>query len=86
MTRTEFFDKGTIARAEEDTDGDGRVDRWETYRDGRVASVALDTAGHGRPDRRMIYGADGAVERVEVDPEGRGVFAAAPEPPAGRKP
>lgn len=75
-----------MTRAHEDTDGDGRVDRWETYRDGRLEAVALDTAGQGRANRRMIYGADGSVDRVEVDLEGHGVFTAAQGPPGGRKP
>ena len=31
---------GVLARVEEDTNGDGKVDKWETWRDGAVAMVA----------------------------------------------
>ncbi len=79
ITRREFYEGGRLARAEEDTDGDGRVDRWETYRGDALAALALDTTGQrGRPDRRWIYGGTGELERVEVDPDGDGVFTAAP--------
>src|SRR5688572_24142929 len=29
--RTEFYENGAMTRAEEDTDADGRVDKWERY-------------------------------------------------------
>ena len=28
---TEFYEKGKLTRAEEDADGDGLIDKWETY-------------------------------------------------------
>ena len=39
------------SRAEEDTDGDGKMDKWETYDGDRLASVAFDTHAprHARP-------------------------------------
>jgi len=46
-------------RAEDDADGDGKPDKWETYRDGALASVEMDIDRDGRPDRRLTYGADG---------------------------
>jgi hypothetical protein len=58
-------------RAEEDTDGDGVIDKWETFESGRLTSVAFDTTHRGSPDRRLIYAADGTV-RVEVDAHGDG--------------
>ncbi len=70
VTRTEFYDKAAIARAEEDTDFDGAVDKWETYAaGGRMASVAFDTVHRGTPDRRLLYDEDGSV-RAEEDPDG----------------
>lgn len=66
-----------IIRAEEDSDGDGVIDKWETYdaagSESRLVSVAFDTGHRGRPDRRLTYDAAGAV-RVEVDPDGDGRF------------
>ena len=58
-TAWELYEKGALARAEEDTNGDGKLDKWETYRAGALASVAMDTDHDGRPDRRLTYGPDG---------------------------
>ena len=73
VVRTEFYEAGSLARAEEDTNADGRVDKWETYKDAAIATVAFDTAGRGTPDRRLVYGPGGSV-KVEVDPAGTGIF------------
>lgn len=77
VSRTERFDHDTLVSAEEDSDGDGRIDKWETYKDQHLASVAFDTSHRGTPDRRLVYGANGSVT-IEVDPEGNGHFVAAP--------
>jgi hypothetical protein len=76
ITRTEFYEKESPVRAQEDTDGDGLMDKWETFEAGRLASVAFDTAHRGSPDRRLIYPAAGDV-RIEVDPDGDGRFTSA---------
>jgi len=68
VSRTEFFEAGKRVRAEEDGDGDGRVDKWETFRDGALASVALDTTRRGTPDRRLVYAADGTVTVETLTP------------------
>jgi hypothetical protein len=65
VDRTEYYAKGVLVRAEEDSDGDGRVDKWETYDGERLASVAFDTGRRGTPDRRLIYNTDGSV-RIET--------------------
>lgn len=75
ISRTEFYENDVPVRSEEDTDGDGKIDKWETFDAGRLTSVAFDTSHRGTPDRRLIYAADGSV-RVEVDPDGDGQFAA----------
>jgi hypothetical protein len=67
VDRVEYYDKGTISRAEEDADGDGRMDKWETYAGTRLASVAFDTRHTGTPDRRLVYGPNGNVQ-LEVAP------------------
>ena len=72
ITRKEFYEKGVLRRVEEDTDANGRFDKWEHYENGVMARIDLDLTGAGFPDRRLIYRRDGNVERVEVDPEGRG--------------
>jgi hypothetical protein len=76
VTRTEYYQGGVISRAEEDTKGAGRIDKWETYGDGALKIVAFDDLQRGAPTRRLIYAPDGSV-RVEVDPKGIGSFVAA---------
>ena len=67
VTRVEHYQqKNALVRAEEDTDGDGKIDKWETYDGDRLASVAFDTLHRGTPDRRLIYGPNGTA-RLEVD-------------------
>lgn len=63
-----------MTRVEEDTDGNGAIDKWETYSGGALAVLALDTTGRGTPDRRLIYRPDGSLDRIEADPSGTGRF------------
>lgn len=73
VSRVEHYDKGVLVSAEEDGDGDGRMDKWETYQGDHLSSIAFDTTHRGTPDRRLIYGANGEA-RLEVDPNGSGQF------------
>lgn len=66
VTRTEFYKNGDLVRSEEDTDGDGVVDKWETFANGGLTSVAFDTERAGRPTRRLMYGKDGSLLRMET--------------------
>ena len=75
VTRREYYEEDAFVRAEEDGDGDGVFDKWETYDGGRLASVAFDTLHRGKADRRLVYGADGSA-RLEVDLAGDGTFVA----------
>jgi hypothetical protein len=76
VSRTEHYEHDTIVRAEEDSDADGIVDKWETYdasgTESRLALIAFDSQHRGRPDRRLVYGGGGV--HVEVDPDGDGRF------------
>jgi hypothetical protein len=83
ITRREFYVKGVLERTEEDTDCDGRMDKWEYYENDVLTRVEFDLSGHGYPDRRLVYGKDGNVVRVEVDPDGHGKFVPAPEAKKG---
>ena len=68
VDRTEYYSKGVLVRAEQDSNRDGRIDKWETYDErGTLTSVAFDTTGRGVPDRRLIYRADGSLERADPD-------------------
>ena len=82
--RVEFYDRGVLVRSEDDADGDGRTDKWETYVPNpqpgpgeppyAIASAAFDDTGSGRPTRRFHYGPHGQVTIVEVDRDGDGRF------------
>ena len=66
INRIEYYEHGMLTRAEEDTDHDGVIDKWETYTGDHLAAVAFDDLHHGAPTRKLVYSADGSV-RVEVD-------------------
>jgi hypothetical protein len=84
--RYEYFRGAVMVRAEEDTNGDGRPDRWDRYEGVVLREAAFDTTlRQGRPDRRLVYDAEGRFTAVEVDPEGDGTFARVPgKPPIPR--
>ena len=75
ISRVEHYQKGKLVAAEEDGDGDGRMDKWETYDGERLSSIAFDLTHRGTPDRRLIYQPDGTA-RLEVDATGTGEFVA----------
>jgi hypothetical protein len=89
--RVEHYLGGLLVRVEEDTNADGRVDKWETYalvpgtRPGQppsLVSVAFDDHFRGEATRRLHYDAHGNVLRVEVTSED----AAFPEQMEDRRP
>jgi len=84
FNRIEFYEAGALVRSEEDSDGDGRPDKWDTYRPNpshaagepayAIESSSFDDERRGKPGRRFVYGNNGHVARVEVDPDGDGRF------------
>jgi antitoxin component YwqK of YwqJK toxin-antitoxin module len=80
IDRWEYFEKGALARVEEDTDGDGKVDKWETYADGALTTASLDENKDGKPDRRLTY-ANGALVLIESEPDEAGRFTKRVEVP-----
>jgi hypothetical protein len=86
VTRHEQYDAGILRAVDEDTDADGRADKWESYQDGRLARVDLDLSGDGVADQRLIYGANGDVVSVASDADGDGVFTTAPKTGTGHAP
>jgi hypothetical protein len=74
-TRHEFYRAGVLTRAEEDTNGDGLMDKWEAYAAGRLRSLAFDsTRQSGQPDRRLLYDERGQYAVLEVDANRDGQF------------
>jgi hypothetical protein len=75
VDRSEYFNGTTLVRAEEDTNGDGKVDRWDRYENAILRQAEFDTTlAAGRPNRRILYDASGRFVRVEGDPEFDGTF------------
>jgi hypothetical protein len=72
----------------DDTNGDGRPDKWDEYAptaassqqqpEYSIVSTSFDDTGRGRPDRRFVYGPNGTIARVELDADGDGVFVPSP--------
>jgi len=66
--RHEFHDKGVLVRAEQDTNGDGRLDQWQRFDGGKLRELLVDTSrASGRPDTRLVYAGDGSLQRVDSD-------------------
>ncbi len=65
---------GALVRAEEDTNADGKPDKWETYENGAIKTAAFDENGDGKPDRRLTY-SGGALVLIESSPEASGNYA-----------
>jgi len=81
VDRSEFYKGETLVHVEEDTNMDGRPDKWERYDGGRLVEASFDTTlARGRADRRLTYDAQGKVVSVEVDPEGDGTFVSGARP------
>ena len=67
---------GPLLRVEEDTDHDGRPDKWERYADGIVQTAEFDEDRDGRPDRRLTY-KDAALVLIERAPDTSGRYGQA---------
>lgn len=75
IDRREYYRGDTMVRTEEDTNADGRVDKWDRYDGTVLRESALDTSLRlGRPDRRLLYDAQGRFEAIEADPDRDGAF------------
>lgn len=73
--RHEYFRGTVLVRVEEDTNADGRIDRWDRYDGPVLREAAFDTTLSGRnPDRRVSYDEQGRFLQVEADPDGDGRF------------
>src|ERR1700730_7408402 len=62
-----YMDGARVLRIEIDTDGAGKVDRWEYYgADQKLAKVGFSRAKDGKEDAWSYAGPDGKIERIEV--------------------
>src|SRR5262245_57212101 len=67
ISRRGYFNNAVLT-AVEDTNGDGKIDKWETCSGGTLAIMAIDTKGRGTPDRRLIYQRASTLSRIESHP------------------
>jgi hypothetical protein len=75
IDRHEYYVGNALARAELDTNGDGRVDQWDRYEQSVLREVQFDTSfAATRPDRRLLYDAQGHFIAVEADDDRDGRF------------
>jgi len=73
IDRREFYTGGAMTRLEEDSDGDGRPDKWETYEGGALKTASFDENRDGKPDRRLTYN-DGVLVLIETEPDANGNY------------
>ena len=75
IDRREFRRGDDLARAEEDSNADGRPDRWDRYEAQVMREAAFDTTfARGRPNYRLFYDAKGQFAGAESDTDGDGTF------------
>jgi hypothetical protein len=82
--RTEYYENNVLIRSEDDVNGDGKPDKWDTYLRAAdatagappytITTTSIDETGRGAPTRRFTFGEDGTVLRVEAALRGDGVF------------
>jgi hypothetical protein len=64
---------GALLAADEDTNHDGKPDKWETYEHGTLKTAAFDEDHDGRPDRQLTYAA-GTLTLIESAPDASGRY------------
>lgn len=75
IDRREVLRGGVLLRAEEDTNADGRPDKWDIYEGGTLREARFDTTlSRGRADRRLVYDGQGQLTVIEQDDDGDGRF------------
>jgi hypothetical protein len=82
IDRWEFYDTsapagpdgiGPLLRVEEDTNRDGKRDKWERYENGVLKIAEFDENGDGRPDRRLTY-RDADLVAIDTAPDASGAY------------
>ena len=64
---------GALLEADEDTNADGKPDKWETYETGALKTASFDENRDGKPDRRLTY-AGGTLILIETEPDASGTY------------
>ena len=71
IDRWETYSGNILAKAEEDTNADGRPDKWEEYERGALKTASFDENKDGAADRRLTYDVSGSVVLIETEADGR---------------
>lgn len=74
IDRWETYAANLLAKADEDTNGDGRPDKREEYANGALKTVTFDENYDGTPDRRLTYDLSGSVVLIETEADGSNGF------------
>ena len=75
LDHREYFRGETLLRTEDDSNSDGRIDKWQRYEGPVLREAAFDTSfQRGRADRRVQYDEKGRFAFVEEDADGDGKF------------
>lgn len=75
VDRREVVLEGVVLRAEDDTNADGRPDKWDIHEGGVIREARFDTTlSRGRANRRLVYDGQGQLELIEQDDDGDGRF------------
>ena len=62
-----YMDGARVVRVEIDTNGDGKIDRWEYYGpDQKIEKVGFSQANDGKQDAWSYPGPDGKIARIEL--------------------
>lgn len=70
-----YWDGPRVLRIEIDSDGDGRINRWEHYGDGnQLARVGSSRTDDGIEDTWTYPDGDGNLAKVEIDTDRDGVI------------
>jgi hypothetical protein len=65
---------GGLDHTAEDSNRDGKPDKWDYYTDGILRRTEWADSGQDTPSRRWNYAPDGTLESVESEPDGTGGF------------
>ncbi len=87
IDRREVVREGVLLRAEEDTNADGRPDKWDIHEGGALREARFDTSlSRGRADRRLVYDGKAQLTAIEEDDDGDGRFGPLEAPVADSLP
>src|ERR1019366_3641243 len=74
VVRREFYKGDVMVRAEEDTDGDGLMDRWDTFENKHLRTTEFALGHTGKPGKRFTYDDKGALVLIETEPDASGRY------------